>query len=334
MHLSALEAWFAVRGGPPLNLRFVFEGEEESGSEHLDGWLEANRGRLVADVAVISDTGFFEGNVPAITVGLRGLMYAQIDVHGPKQDLHSGSYGGIVRNPANALATIIAGLHDEDGRVTAPGFYDDVVELSDADAERIAQLPFDAAVFARDNLLHPDLVGGERGYSPLERRGTRPTLDVNGIWGGFQGEGSKTIIPATAHAKVSCRLVANQEPHRIFESVRSRVLELAPSGVEVAVKFINGGLPSLTPIDHPATQAAAASLEEVFGRAPVYLREGGSIPIAASFRALLGLPVVLLGFTNPDDQAHSPNENMVLDNYEGGIRTIVRYWARLATALR
>lgn len=328
LHLRATEAILATRGRLPVNLRFVFEGEEESSSVHLDAWLTAHRDRLAADFAVISDTGFFDGNIPAITIGLRGMMYAQIDVTGTEVDLHSGSYGGTVENPANALARIIAGLKDADGRILVPGFYDDVIELTEDERRRVAELPFDEdAYLARLGLpaLH-----GEAGYSTLERRGARPTLDVNGLWSGFQGEGSKTIIPAHAHAKVSCRLVSAQDPKRIFEAFRAHVLALAPPGVRVDVRMLGGGRPSLTPIDHPATQAAARALAATFGREPVYIREGGSIPVCATFEEVLDLPVVLLGFDPPDQRAHAPNEWMDLGNYETGIRTVVRMWDEVA----
>jgi acetylornithine deacetylase/succinyl-diaminopimelate desuccinylase-like protein len=328
MHLRATEAILATKGRLPVNLRFLFEGEEESASEHLEKWLGDNRPRLSADVAVISDTGFFEGNLPAITLSLRGLMYAQIDVTGAPLDLHSGGFGGAVENPANALARIIAELKGEDGRIRIPGFYDDVVELSPADRSALAELPFDEDAY-RDALGLPALVG-EVGYTTLERRGVRPTLDVNGIWGGFQGEGTKTIIPAHAHAKVSCRLVANQDPDRIFELFRDHVARIAPPGVRTTVTSLGGGRPSLTPMDHPATRAAARAIEAAFGRPPLYIREGGSIPVCASFESVLGLPVVLAGFTNPDDNAHAPNESMVLDNYERGIRAIARLWDEIA----
>ena len=265
--------------------------------------------------------------MPAITLSLRGIMYAQIDVVGTDVDLHSGGYGGVVQNPANALATIIASLKGPDGRVRIPGFYDDVEPLSDADREAIAALPFDDAAYLERHGL-PALVG-EVGYSTLERRGTRPTLDVNGLWGGFQGDGSKTIIPAHAHAKVSCRLVAAQDPDRIFEAFEAYVREIAPPGVTTTVRSLGGGLPSVTPLDHPATQAAARALEATFGQAPVYIREGGSIPVCASFTSILGLPVVLLGFVQPDSHAHAPNEWMDLGNYETSIRTIARAWDEL-----
>lgn len=329
LHLWAARAWLETQGRLPVNVRYVFEGEEESGSVNLDRWLEGNRHRLVADLAVISDSGFFQDNHPAITIGLRGLMYAQIDVTGPSQDLHSGTYGGLVQNPANALAAILAGLRLPDGRVAVAGFYDEVRELSREERSEFARLAFDDARLAAD-IGVPELFG-EPGFSSLERRGARPTLDVNGLWGGFQGEGSKTIIPAHAHAKVSCRLVPDMDPKRTFQLVRDHVLTDPPPGVEVDVRLINDGLWSLTGIDHPATRAAARALEAVFGESPVYLREGGSIPAAASFGSMLQLPVVLLGFTPPDDHAHSPNEFMRLDNYEGGIRTIVRYWEALGS---
>ena len=332
MLISAAQAWLSVRGRLPVNLKFILEGEEESGSENLDRWLAANRDRLRADVAVVSDTGFFEGNLPAITTGLRGMMYAQLDVVGPHQDLHSGGYGGTVRNPATVVAEIIAALHAPDGHVDVPGFYDDVRPLAPLERAEFARLPFDEERYTTD--LGLDALFGEAGFSTLERRGARPTLEVCGLWGGFQGEGSKTIIPAHAHAKLSCRLVPDQDPRRIFELLRERVCSLAPEGVKVELALINVGLPTLTPIDHPATQAAARCIEEVFGVAPLYIREGGSIPVAASFGAILGLPVVLLGFINPDCQAHSPNESLRLDNWELGLRTTVRYWASLAALPR
>ena len=328
MHVRAAEAVLATRGRLPINLRYLFEGEEESTSTNLDRWLEQNKARVAADFAVISDTGFFEGNLPAITLGLRGITYLQVDVIGSSIDLHSGMYGGTVQNPANALATIIAALKDPDGRILVPGFYDDVVPLSDADRAAFAALPFDEEAY-RASLGVPALVG-EPGYAVLERRGGRPTLDVNGIWGGFQGEGAKTIIPGSAHAKISCRLVVDQDPDRTYELVRAHILRVAPAGVRVEVHELGGGQPSLTPMDHPATQAAARAIEATFGQAPLFIREGGSIPVCASFTSILGLQVVLLGFTNPDDKAHAPNESMVLANYETGIRTIARYWEELA----
>lgn len=328
--LWAARAWLETRGRLPVNLKVVMEGEEESGSTNFEPWIVANRARLAADVAVISDTGFYEGNKPALTVGLRGLVYAQIDVTGSQLDLHSGAFGGNVQNPANALASIVARLKNDDGSVAVPGFYDEVRPLTPRDREESARLPFDEAEFVREYGLHS--LFGEPDYSPLERRGARPTLDVNGIWGGFQGEGSKTIIPAHAHAKVSCRLVADMDPATTFARLRDYVLSIAPPGVDVTVSLINDGRWALTPIDHPAVEAAAAALEEVFGEAPLYIYEGGSIPAGATLASVLDLPVVLLGFTNPDNQIHAPNESVRLDNLEGGLRALIRYWDRLSRA--
>jgi acetylornithine deacetylase/succinyl-diaminopimelate desuccinylase-like protein len=328
LHLRAIEALLATRGTLPVNLKVCFEGEEESSSVHLEPWLNSNRARLRADFALISDTGFFEGNIPSITIGLRGLMYAQIDVTGTAVDLHSGGYGGTVENPANALARIISGLKDADGRILVPGFYDEVVEPTVDERAAIAALPFDDATYLA-HLGLPEL-HGEAGWSTLERRGVRPTLDVNGMWSGFQGEGSKTIIPAHAHAKVSCRLVPDQDPAAIFEALRDHVLRIAPPGVRVAVQDLGHGMPIHTPADHPATAAAARALEATFGRSPVFIREGGSIPICASFERILGLPVVLMGFTPPDDGAHAPNEWMDLRNYETAIRAVARLWDEVA----
>ena len=328
MHLSALEAIRAVGLAPAVNLTFVFEGEEEYGSDSLYGWIAANRDRLAADVAVISDTGYFEGNLPAITVGLRGIMYAQIDVELSPVDLHSGMYGGTVDNPANALARIIAALKGADGRIRIPGFYDDVVALTPADREAMAALPFDEEAY-RAEIPVPALVG-ESGWTTMERRGGRPTLDVNGMWSGFQGEGAKTIIPAHAHAKISTRLVANQDAHRVYEALRDYVAAIASPGVKVTTTFIHGGEPSLTPTDHPATRAAARALRAVHGVDPVYIREGGSIPVTAAFDHTLGLPVVLLGFCQPSCNAHAPNEWLDLNNFELGTRVIVRVWDELA----
>jgi acetylornithine deacetylase/succinyl-diaminopimelate desuccinylase-like protein len=328
MHIWAAQAWLTAAGRLPVNLRFVFEGEEESGSPNFGAWVSANRERLGADLAVVSDLGFYEGNRPAITIGLRGLVYLQVDVSGPELDLHSGTFGGNVQNPANALAAIIAGLRNADGSVAVPGFYDEWRPLTEADRAEFARLPFDEADFRAEHGL-PELFG-ESGFTPMERRGARPTLDVNGIWAGFQGEGAKTIIPAHAHAKISCRLVPDMDPRRTFERVRDHIRALAPPGVTVEVTEISAGMWTLVGIDDPATRAAADCIEEVFGEPPVYLREGGSVPAAASFSRLLGMPVAMLGFVQPDCQLHAPNESMRLDNFEGGLRMFVRYWQRLA----
>jgi acetylornithine deacetylase/succinyl-diaminopimelate desuccinylase-like protein len=328
LHLWAARAWLATAGRLPINVRYVIEGEEEAGSPHFEAWLVANRERLEADLVVVTDTGFFEGNEPAVTVGLRGNTYLQVDVTGPSQDLHSGSFGGLVQNPANALVRILASLRDGDGRVTVPGFYEDVRELAPAEQGALAALPFDEEAFAAS--IGVSELFGEPGHIPVVRRGARPTLDICGLWSGFQGQGTKTIIPAHAHAKLSARLVPDMDPQRIFEILRDAILAVDVPGVEVGVTLHDTMRPFVVSVDHPAARLAARCLREVFGQEPRYIREGGSIGAVASFDEVLGDPIVLLGFTNPDDRAHSPNESLVLANYEGGARTVARYWAALA----
>jgi acetylornithine deacetylase/succinyl-diaminopimelate desuccinylase-like protein len=324
MHIRAMEALLKTRGALPVNLRVVFEGEEESSSIHLDAWLESNRDRLEADFAVISDTPFFDGNRPAIVVGLRGLVYFQLDVSGSSIDLHSGGYGGAVDNPINALCQIVAALKGPDGRILVPGFYDDVIELAAGDREALARLPFHEDEY-REALGVPEL-HGEPGYTTLERVGARPTLDVCGIWGGFEGEGPKTIIPSHAHAKISCRLVADQDPEKVFGLLAGYIERVAPKSIRYSIQRLGDGKPSLTPIDGPTTQAAARALEALFGTEPLFIREGGSVPVCASFESILGLSTVLLGFAPPDGRFHAPNEWMSMANYETGIRAIARYW--------
>jgi acetylornithine deacetylase/succinyl-diaminopimelate desuccinylase-like protein len=328
MHMRAVEALMKTRGKLPLNLKFVFEGEEESSSVHLDAWLAANRERLACDMAVISDTGFFEGNRPAITISLKGLVYFQLDIFGSKLDLHSGGYGGAVDNPINVLCHIVASLKASDGTILVPGVYDDVVPLTQLDRESLAALPFDEEEY-RESLGVPALIG-EPGYTVLERLGSRPTLDLCGIWGGFEGEGPKTIIPAHAHAKISLRLVANQDPEKIYELVREHIAKVAPKTIRWEMQNLGGGRASLTPIDGVATQAAARALRATFGVDPLYIREGGSVPVCASFETILGVSTVLLGFAPTDGQFHAPNEWMWMSNYETGIRTIALYWDGLA----
>jgi len=322
IHLAALEALLSTRGRLPVNVKYLFEGEEESSSVNLERWMAANPERCSGDAVIISDSGFFDGNLPALTVGLRGITYLQVDVRNSDVDLHSGSYGGAVINPANALASMIASLHDENRHVTVPGFYDDVLELSPEDRAAFAALPFNETNFLAG--IDAKATQGEAGYSTVERRGGRPTLDVNGIWGGFTGDGSKTIIPAHAHAKISCRLVTAQDPARIALQVEAALKAAAPRGLQVEVQNLGNGYPFLTPLGDPYLSAAANALKETFRADPLYIREGGSIPIAALFQRELSLPVVLLGFTPPDDNAHAPNESMDLGNFEGGIRTVIR----------
>lgn len=327
LHLWAVRALLETAGSLPVNVRYVFEGEEEAGSPNFEAWLEANRDRLEADVVIVSDTSFYEGNHPALTVGLRGNTYLQIDVNGPRQDLHSGSYGGMVQNPAIALTQILASLCDTEGRITVPGFYAGSPELSDAQRAEFARLPFDEAAFAAE--IGVIRLFGEPGFSPLERKGARPTLDICGIWSGFQGEGVKTIIPAHAHAKISCRLPWGMDPMLAFQRVRDAVLAVEAPGVEVQVTLQDNMEPFVVDATDPAALTAAVCLKEVFGEDPYLLYEGGSIGAVASFDKVIGAPVVMLGFANPDDQAHAPNESLVLANYEGGIRTMIRYFEAL-----
>ena len=324
LHLRAAEAMFSARGRLPLNLRVVFEGEEEITSANLAPWLDANRDRLAADAVIISDTGFFEGNLPALTVALRGTLYTQIDVVGSPVDLHSGSFGGAVENPGNALAHIIAGLKDRDGRILVPGFYDEVLEPTPQERYEINCLPFDEDAFRAEIGIRA--LAPERGWTALECKAVRPTLDVNGLWGGFQGDGQKTIIPASAHAKISCRLVPNQDPSMIFERLRDHVLRIAPPGVAVEVRNLGTARPVRTESSNPVAQAALAALRAEFGAEPLLIRSGGTIGVASMFVDQLQVPLVMLGFTNPDDNAHAPNEFMLLDNYERGLRTICRLW--------
>ncbi len=328
LHLWAAKAWLATHGRLPLNVRYVIEGEEEAGSPNFEAWLRANRQRLAGDLVVVSDTGFYEGNHPALTVSLRGNTYVQIDVTGPSQDLHSGGFGGMVQNPANALVHILGSLRDESGRVTIPGFYDEVPAPSAAVRAEFARLPFDEAGFAA-SIGVPQLFG-ELGYSPLERKGVRPTLDICGMWAGFTGQGSKTIIPAHAHAKVSCRLAPGMDPAKTFDRLRDAVLAVDVPGVDVEVTRLDEMWPFVVDPEHPAARIARACLREVFGAEPYLVYEGGSIGAVASFDKVLGKPIVMLGFTNPDDQAHAPNESLVLANYEDGARTVARYWQALA----
>lgn len=329
IHLFAIAGLLSARGRLPLNLRFIFEGDEESGAGGLGRWLADHRELLRSDLAVVSDTSFFEGNRPAVTVGLRGICYLQLDVFGAATDLHSGANGGAIQNPANALCEIVASLKTADGRVAAEGFYDDVVPLGETDRAAIEALPFDEEAYLRSTGART--LWGESGYSVLERTTVRPTLDLCGLWGGFQGIGQKTIIPASAHAKISCRLVPNQDPELVFARLRTHIERVAPPGVAVDVRYLSGGLPSVLPIDHPATQAAARALRAVFEVEPLYVRKGSSVPASAALGSILEIPVVLLGFTPPDNRAHAPNEWMGLLNFEKGIRAVACYWDELSS---
>jgi len=277
---------------------------------------------------VVSDSAQFAAGVPAITYGLRGLCYVEATLQGPARDLHSGSFGGAVRNPANALAAMLAALHDAEGRVAVPGFYDDVVPLQAWEREAFAALPFDRDGFLKGLGVADDW--GETGYSILERLWARPTLDVNGLWSGYTGDGAKTVIPARAAAKISCRLVANQDPDVVADQLESRLRELCPPGYHLDLKRHHAARPVLVPVEEPAVRAAAEALERGFGARPVFTREGGSIPVVETFRRVLGAPVVLLGFGRPDDGAHGPDERLHLDDFHAGARTSAWLWHLLA----
>ncbi|MBV8529292.1 MAG: dipeptidase [Candidatus Dormibacteraeota bacterium] len=333
MHLKAVEALVRARGELPLNLKLIVEGEEESGSIYFEDLVAEHLDRLRADVLVVSDTAMVGRDRPSLTTGLRGLAALEVTVSGPGADLHSGRFGGAVANPIAALAEILAGLHDPvTNRVTVPHFYDDVRELTDQERTSFAAIPLGDGEFLAMAEGAPAAVG-EAGFSTLERLGARPTLEFNGIWGGYAGPGSKTIIPATAAAKITCRLVAEQDPGRIAREVARAVTDAAPPGVSVEVDTSAGGRPVVTPVDHPAVQAMARAVTRVFGTAPLFLREGGSIPPVEIFSRRLGMPAVLAGFGLPDDRIHAPNEKFSLDMYARGIRTLAHAWTEIALAL-
>jgi acetylornithine deacetylase/succinyl-diaminopimelate desuccinylase-like protein len=329
MHLKAAQALIQTTGGLPMNLRVFFEGDEEVGSEPADEFIASHPELLAADVCVVSDTGMFDDEgTPALTYGLRGIAYFEVHVSGPFQDLHSGGYGGVIANPANVLVKMLASLHDEEGRVTVPGFYDRVRELTDAERDAYAEIPFDEDELRRATGV-PHLWHGEKGFTHSERLSARPTLDINGIWGGYSGEGAKTIIPSWAAAKFSTRLVPDQDYKEIERLVTSHLKAIAPPQVQVDVKVIHGGAPALTPLDHPVVEVAAQALEQSFGKPPIFLRGGGSIPVVADLEARLGLKSVLVGFASPDGNAHAPNEWIPVANIRDGMGAIVRLWAAL-----
>lgn len=332
MHLKAAEAWLKGAGGAPVNLRFFFEGDEEHESEPAEHFIATHPELVRADICIVSDSDMQDDDgTPAICYGLRGIAYWEVKVTGPFQDVHSGQYGGGVANPANVLVQMLASLTDDDGRVTVPGFYDRVRDLSDEERKAYAELPFDEADWAK-RLGVAGPMEGERGYTLNERLSARPTLDVNGVWGGYSGEGSKTIIPASAAAKLSCRLVPDQDHHEIERLMVEHLKRIAPDTVRVEVKVIHGGQPAITPIDHPAVRLAATALEAAFGRAPLYHRSGGSIPVVAALESGIGLKSVMVGFASPNGNFHAPNEWMPLANYRGGMDAIVRLWDELGSS--
>ncbi len=322
MHVKAFEI-LNQNGGLPVNLKFMIEGEEEVGSENLESFLRENQDKLTADIILVSDTSIVANDTPSLETGLRGLAYMEVEVIGPNRDLHSGVYGGGVANPINILCDMIASLQDENGRITIPGFYDDVVELSTSERAELNAIPFDLDAYKKD--LGIDDVKGEEGYSTIERTGIRPTLDVNGIWGGYIGEGAKTVLPSKANAKISMRLVPNQSSDQISELFQRHFESIAPDSVKVKVTPHHGGEPVVTPTDTEAYKAASVAMEKAFGKKPIPTRGGGSIPIIAMFEEILGLKTVLMGFGLDSDAIHSPNEHYGIFNYLKGIETITYF---------
>lgn len=316
IHVNALEAHLKTSGTCPVNMKFVIEGEEEIGSPNLVPFLEAHKNDLKCDAVVVSDTAMFAKGVPSICHGLRGLTYFQVDVRGTDRDLHSGSYGGAVVNPAWALVEMLGKLKDAKGKIKVPGFYDKVRKLTAAERKAFKKLPHTDAKFKK-SIGAPDLFG-EAGFTTIERIWARPTLEINGIWGGFTGEGAKTVIPAEAHAKFSCRLVPNQTPKEIEKKVLAYMKKIAPKTVKVNVRHLHGGEAWLAETDHPALQAAGRAVKKAFGKAPIFTREGGSIPVVASFDTMLRVPAVMMGIGLHDDNLHAPNEKIDLDQFFKG----------------
>ena len=322
--VKALESLLASERALPLNVRVLLEGEEEVGGEGIGAYVASKPADLKADFALVSDTELFAPGLPTLCVGLRGMIYTEIEVRGAKSDLHSGMYGGAAPNPFVALAQMLARLKDQDGHILIPGFYDDIVPPSAAELAAWRSLPFDEEQYRIAEVGSKTLVG-ESGYSVLERTWARPTLDVHGMPGGFIGAGAKTVIPAKALAKVSMRLVPGMTPAKAFAQYKKYVLEIAPAGVEVDVRIIHSGDPCLIPVDNPYIQAATRALQEVWGRDTVFIRSGGSIPIVGDFAKHLNLPSVMMGFGLPDDNLHAPNEKFNLKNFELGIQSLIRF---------
>lgn len=327
-HMKAWEAWLAVEGRLPCNVKVLLEGEEEIGSEHLPPFLEANVDKLAADAVMISDSSMFAKDVPSLSYGLRGLCYMEVFVQGPRTDLHSGSFGGGVANPAQALAKLLAGLKDHEHHVAIEGFYDKVRPLSEEERAEFRKLPFNEVEF-RQSLDVPELVG-EAGFTTLERIWARPTCEINGMISGFTGVGAKTVLPSKASAKVSMRLVPDQDPDEIAELFQRHVAAHRPEGVTVQVNYHHGALPYIAPVDHPAVRAAKRALSKAFGAEAVLTREGGSIPITVTFQRVLGLHSVLMGFGLPDENAHAPDENLDLDCFHHGILASAHFYNEVA----
>lgn len=327
IHFKSIEAYMQNQGKLPVNIKMLIEGEEEVGSANLDNFVKEHKELLKGDLVLISDSSMFAKGIPSVCYGLRGLAYMEVEVTGPNSDLHSGSFGGSVHNPIQALSEMIASLHDKNGKITVKGFYNDVRPLSKAERSAFKKLPWNDKKYAKG--LGVRELYGERGFTTLERLWARPTLECNGIWGGYTGEGAKTVLPAKAFAKISMRIVPDQDSMKIAKLFENHMKKTAPKTVQVKVTALHGGEPAITPIESPGVQAAVAALEKGFGKKPLYQREGGSIPIVVQFKKLLGLDTVLLGFGLPDENAHAPDEHINLDNFFGGIRTSVHFYNEL-----
>ena len=328
IYIKAVQAFKETAGAPPINIKCLFEGEEETGSPNLDPFIRQNKELLAADVAVISDSQILSSENPAILYGLRGISYVEVEVTGPAGDLHSGSYGGAVHNPIHALSTMIASLHDADGRITIPGFYDRVQPLADEERAELARIPFDRQGWLEEAGVNSDW--GEADYTIIERTSVRPTLDVNGIWGGYIESGAKTVLPSKAFAKISMRLVPDQEPVNIARMIQEHLQAIAPPTVSVEVRYLHGGSPAIVRRDSAAMSAAFRAYSDAFGNEPVFMREGGSIPVVATLQKELGIETILMGFGLPDDNLHAPNEKIHLPNLYRGIETVIRFLNILA----
>jgi acetylornithine deacetylase/succinyl-diaminopimelate desuccinylase-like protein len=327
IYAKVIESFMKTAGRLPVNVKLLIEGEEEIGGPSLDAFIEAHRDQLKADVAVISDTHMLRPDQPCLVYALRGLCYIQVEITGPSRDLHSGQYGGAIYNPIQALTEMLASLKDRDGHITVPGFYDKVLPLSDAERQILAQAPFSEKEFMQDAGVTG--VWGEADYTTKEQITARPTLEINGIWGGFTGEGPKTVLPAKAAAKISCRLVANQDHLEIAELLQNHLQKIAPPCVKVETRRLHGGHGALINLDSHYMRLADEVLTQVFGNAPVYEREGGSIPVVATFQKVLGIDSIMLGFGLPDDNLHSPDERFYLPNFYNGLEAVIRYFAEI-----
>ncbi len=331
MHAKAFEIMMKS-GQMKCNIKFMIEGEEEVGSPNLGAWCEAHKEMLRADIILVSDTGMIAADTPSITAGLRGLAYLEVEVTGPDRDLHSGIFGGAVANPANILAKLIASLHDEKNRITIPGFYDDVIVVSDTERRAMAEAPFNLENYKKAIGINQEW--GEEGFTTIERTGIRPTLDVCGMWSGYTGEGAKTVLPSKAYAKISMRLVPNQDYKKISSLFEAYFLKIAPPYVKVKVTDLHGGQGYVAPIDMPAWKAADKAYMETFGKLPIPTRSGGSIPIISTFEQVLGIKSLLMGFGLESDAIHSPNENFPLENFYKGIETIAHFYNHFASEMK